>query len=309
MKVVIAGGAGFIGSNLADYYENIGAEVLVLDNLRTGKKENLKYLKRAKFSNGSITDKKMVEECLAGAEVVYNMAALVSVPESVEKPIETVEINTKGVLNLLESCLKHNVKKIVLASSAAIYGNNPDLPKVITMYPEPVSPYAITKLSGEYFLKSYYEQFGLKTISLRYFNVYGPKQDPNSQYAAAIPIFIERALKNKDIIIYGDGKQTRDFIFIDDVVNANVSAFENMDVTGVYNVANGESITILELAEKIIDVTNSRSVIKFEDERKGDVKHSLASIEETKEKLGFKPAVNLEEGLAKTIEYFEGRMK
>lgn len=309
MKIVIAGGAGFIGSNLACYFAGKGEDVLVIDNLRTGRKENINSFDSINFVEGSITDKRLVEESLSGADVVFNMAALVSVPESVDKPLETVEINTKGVINLLEACLKHNVKKMVLSSSAAIYGNNPELPKRTEMFPEPVSPYAITKLSGEYFLNLYTKENDLKTVSLRYFNVYGPKQDPKSQYAAAIPIFIERALKNKEIIIYGDGQQTRDFIFIDDVVKANVSAVEKLDVTGVYNVANGSSITILELAQKIIETTNSKSTIKFENERKGDVKHSLASIDETKENLGFKPSVKLEEGLLKTIEYFEGRMR
>lgn len=309
MKIVIAGGVGFIGSNLACYFAEKGEDVLVLDNLRTGRKENINGFNNIRFVEGSITDKKLVEENLYGADVVFNMAALVSVPESVDKPLETVEINTKGVINLLDACLKHNVKKIVLSSSAAIYGNNPELPKRTNMFPEPVSPYAITKLSGEYFLNLYTKEHDLNTVSLRYFNVYGPKQDPKSQYAAAIPIFIGRALKNKEIIIYGDGQQTRDFIFIDDVVKANVSAFEKLNVTGVYNVANGESITILELAQKIIQATNSKSEIKFSHERKGDVKHSLASIDETKEKLGFKPSVTLEEGLFKTIKYFETRLR
>ncbi|MCO6472765.1 MAG: NAD-dependent epimerase/dehydratase family protein [Melioribacteraceae bacterium] len=309
LKIVIAGGAGFIGSNLAGYFLDKGEEVLVIDNLRTGKEENLNNFNNINFVRGSITDKKLVEENLSGADVVFNMAALVSVPESVDKPLETVEINTKGVINLLEASLKHNVKKVVLSSSAAIYGNNPQLPKKTNMFPEPVSPYAITKLSGEYFLNLYTKEHDLKTVSLRYFNVYGPKQDPKSQYAAAIPIFIERSLKNEKIIIYGDGQQTRDFIYIDDVVKANVSAFEKQDVTGVYNVANGESITILELAQKIIEATNSKSAIKFAGERKGDVKHSLASIESTREKLGFKPSVKLEDGLMKTIQYFERKLR
>lgn len=304
MKVVIAGGAGFIGSHLADFWNSKNADVHVIDNLITGYENNLSGLSNVVLHKFSITEKSKVNDVIAGADYVYNMAAMVSVPESIQKPEECLNINLHGYLNLLEASKKNNVKKIILSSSAAVYGDDPRLPKTVDMKAEPKSPYGITKLDGELYSKMYEEQFGLKYACLRYFNVYGPKQSTESAYAAAVPIFIKRAMKNEKIIIYGDGKQTRDFIYINDVVLANVLAVENENVSGVFNVANGDSITIVELAEKIVELMNSESEIVFEDERLGDIKHSRASIEETVDKLGFNPKIDLNEGLLKTIEYF-----
>lgn len=304
MKIVIAGGAGFIGSHLAEYWNNRNAEVNVIDNLKTGFEENLRGLNKVKFHKISIEDKKKVNEIICGSDYVYNMAAMVSVPESIEKPEECININLHGYLNLLEASKINQVKKIILSSSAAVYGDNPELPKKTEMKAEPKSPYGITKLDGELYSKLYEEQYALKYACLRYFNVFGPRQSTENAYAAAVPIFIKRALKNEDIIIYGNGEQTRDFIYIDDVIKANVLASEKENITGVFNVANGSSISILKLAELIIELVNSKSKIKFEKERAGDIKHSRASIDETKEKLGFEPDFNLNEGLLKTIEYF-----
>ncbi|MBU2491040.1 MAG: NAD-dependent epimerase/dehydratase family protein [Bacteroidetes bacterium] len=304
MKIVIAGGAGFIGSHLAEYWNNRNAEVNVIDNLKTGFEENLRGLNKVKFHKISIEDKKKVNEIICGSDYVYNMAAMVSVPESIEKPEECININLHGHLNLLEASKINQVKKIILSSSAAVYGDNPELPKKTKMKAEPKSPYGITKLDGELYSKLYEEQYALKYACLRYFNVFGPRQSTENAYAAAVPIFIKRALKNEDIIIYGNGEQTRDFIYIDDVIKANVLASEKENITGVFNVANGSSISILKLAELIIELVNSKSKIKFEKERAGDIKHSRASIDETKEKLGFEPDFNLNEGLLKTIEYF-----
>lgn len=304
MKIVIAGGAGFIGSHLAEYWNNRNAEVNVIDNLKTGFEENLRGLNKVKFHKISIEDKKKVNEIVCGSDYVYNMAAMVSVPESIEKPEECININLHGYLNLLEASKINQVKKIILSSSAAVYGDNPELPKKTEMKAEPKSPYGITKLDGELYSKLYEEQYALKYACLRYFNVFGPRQSTENAYAAAVPIFIKRALKNEDIIIYGNGEQTRDFIYIDDVIKANVLASEKENITGVFNVANGSSISILKLAELIIELVNSKSKIKFEKERAGDIKHSRASIDETKEKLGFEPDFNLNEGLLKTIEYF-----
>lgn len=304
MKIVIAGGAGFIGSHLAEFWNNKNADVHVIDNLKTGLEENISHLKNVRFHRISIENKNEIEKIISGSSFVYNMAAMVSVPESIEKPEECINVNLNGYLNLLEASKKSKAKKIILSSSAAVYGDDPILPKKTEMKPEPKSPYGITKLDGELYSKMYEEQYGLKYACLRYFNVFGPRQSTENAYAAAVPIFIKRAIKNEDIVIHGDGKQTRDFIYIDDVVKANVLAIEKENVSGVFNVACGSSISIHELAKLIIELTKSKSKIVFEKERQGDIKHSLASIDETKEKLGFEPEVNLKEGLLKTIEYF-----
>jgi nucleoside-diphosphate-sugar epimerase len=303
-KIVITGGAGFIGSHIAEYWAGQNAEVHVIDNLRTGNRDNLKDIKGVKFHNASITDREAVFEILEGAAYVHNLAALVSVPESISKPAECVNINVIGLLNVLDAAVKHRVAKVVHSSSAAVYGDNPASPKEVDMLPMPKSPYGITKLDGEYYLNSYRENFGIMTVSLRYFNVFGPRQDPSSQYAAAVPIFIRKALSNEPVIIYGDGAQTRDFIFVKDVVNANVLAATSSIASGVFNVARGETITINELAQTIIAETQSHSKIIHETERPGDIKYSRASIERTKSELKFQPQYSLLEGLRETINFF-----
>ncbi len=305
MKIVITGGAGFIGSHLAEYWSNQGAEVHIIDSLRSGFEKNIKEFSNVVFHKGSIVNKELTLEVLKNTDYVFNLAALVSVPESLEKPEECIDINVKGLLNILDAAKVHKVKKVVHSSSAAIYGDDPRLPKDISMRPKPQTPYGITKLDGEYYLQMYFEQYGLPTTSLRYFNVFGPRQDPKSQYAAAIPIFVFKALKNEPITIYGDGEQTRDFVYVKDVVKANVLAAENEKVTGVFNVANEKAITINELAKLIIKTTNSKSKIIYEDERPGDIKHSLASIKETRENLNFEPSYDLISSLETTIKYFE----
>jgi len=303
-KVVITGGAGFIGSHLAEEWLSKNAEVWIIDNFRSGKKENLAHLEGYNLVEGSITDKELVFEVLNGADYVHNLAALVSVPESVENPYECVDINVKGLLNVLEAAKFHNLRKVIHFSSAAVYGDNPETPKTTCMRPEPKSPYGITKLDGEYYLTGYKENFGLNTLSFRCFNVFGPRQDPASQYAAAIPIFVSKALKNEDIIIYGDGEQTRDFIFVRDVVRANITAAENSFVSGVYNLGTGTSISINQLVALTLQLSNSNSRVVYEEERPGDIKHSLSSIEKTKKDLGFLPEYDLTDGLKSTILYF-----
>ncbi|MDX1700277.1 MAG: NAD-dependent epimerase/dehydratase family protein [Melioribacteraceae bacterium] len=305
MKIVITGGAGFIGSHIAEHWSNLGADVHIIDNLRSGFEKNLYGFQNITFHKGSITDKNLTDIVLEDTDYVFNLAALISVPESLEKPDECIEINVKGLLNVLDSAKNHNVKKVVHSSSAAVYGDDPRLPKDVDMKPKPQTPYGITKLDGEYYLQMYKEQYGLNTTSLRYFNVFGPRQDPKSQYAAAIPIFVFKALRNESLTIYGDGEQTRDFVYVKDVVNANVLAAENEEVSGVFNVANENAITINELAELIIKTTNSNSKIIYEDPRPGDIKHSLASIKETKNNLNFIPSHDLTSSLETTIRYFE----
>ncbi len=309
MKVVVTGGAGFIGSHIVEYWSNQNADVQVLDNLRSGFEKNLQGFKNVTFQKGSITDKNFVNKVLEKAKYVFHLAALISVPESLEKPDECLDINVKGLLNVLDAAKNHGIEKVVHSSSAAIYGDDPRLPKDISMKPKPQTPYGITKLDGEYYLQMYFEQYGLPTTSLRYFNVFGPRQDPKSQYAAAIPIFVYKALKNEPITIFGDGEQTRDFVYVKDVVAANVLAATSKNVTGVFNVANENAITINDLAKLIIKTTNSKSEIIYQPTRPGDIKHSLASIKETRENLKFNPSHNLTSSLETTIKYFESLIK
>jgi UDP-glucose 4-epimerase len=304
IKVVVTGGAGFIGSHIVEYWSRNGAEVHVIDNLRTGKSGNIEGFENVHLHNVSITDRNAVFEIMEGAKYLHHLAALVSVPESLVKPFECVQINVIGLLNILDAAAKHKVVKVVHSSSAAIYGDNPESPKRVNMLPMPKTPYGITKLDGEYYLHSYRENFGVNTVSLRYFNVFGPRQDPASQYAAAVPIFIKRAIEGKTITIYGDGEQTRDFVYVKDVVNANILAATKLEATGVFNVALGHPTSINELANEIIRATGSKSSITHTSERPGDIKDSLASISETINSLGFKPQFSLREGLKETVESF-----
>jgi UDP-glucose 4-epimerase len=304
MKILVTGGAGFIGSHIAEYFQG-KAEVRVLDNLRSGFKENLSGLE-CEFTEGSILDRRKVRQTLRDVDYVFHLAAMVSVPESVQKPVECNEINGLATQTLLEEAAQAGVKKLVFSSSAAIYGDNPVVPKLETMQPEPKSPYASSKLAGEVYCKLSVLR-GLPTTCLRYFNVFGPRQDPKSQYAAAVPIFIDRALKNQPITIFGDGEQTRDFVYVKDVVAANVFFAKESNETGVVNIASGTRITINELAKTICYLTGSGSEIRHAAERAGDVKHSWASIDKARSQ-GFVPAPHFEDNLRQTIEYFKNHM-
>lgn len=304
-KYVVTGGAGFIGSHITETLLQMGHQVTVIDSLRTGFKKNLKGM-NVRFFKEDIRNVKRVEKIIANAECVFHLAALVSVSESLLKIKECIEINSLGTINILEAARKNLKCKVVLSSSAANYGNNPILPKVETMLPAPMTPYAITKLDGEYYLKMYLDHYHLQTASLRYFNVFGPRQNPKSAYAAAVPIFINNALKNEPIIIYGDGLQTRDFIYVKDVVSANILASKKGNET--YNVALGHSTSILELAQKIIEITNSKSEIQFLQERAGDIKHSKANPSKFNQ-LGFKPKYSIAEALLETITFYENELK
>jgi len=236
-------------------------------------------------------------------DYVFHLAAMISVPESMQKPIECSEINTNGTLVVLEEAARAKVKKLVLSSSAAIYGDNPVTPKIETMLAEPKSPYAVTKLDGEFYCGMFTREGWLQAACLRYFNVFGPRQDPQSQYAAAVPIFIDRAVKHEPITIHGDGEQTRDFIYVKDIVAANVFFATESPAVGVFNVAYGQRITINDLARTICRLTGSHSEIRHAAERSGDVKHSLAAIGKLRE-AGFKPTSNFGDGLKTTVEFF-----
>lgn len=299
--VFITGGAGFIGSHLARRFAD-QAEVTVLDDLRSGHARNLEGV-RCRFLQGSILDDAALRQAIAGAEEVYHLAAMISVPESVAKPAECAMLNTEGTRRVLDAAAAAGVRKVVLASSAAIYGDNPTVPKLESMPPEPKSPYAETKLAGERLLEEYRLAHGLGTTSLRFFNVFGPRQDPRSAYAAAVPIFIAKALRDEPIGIHGDGGQTRDFIHVADIVGALAYAGASRDMAGTYNVGYGRSQSILALAQEIVRLTGSKSAIEHLPARAGDVRHSQASTARLLA-AGWRPQSSVTAGLAETIDHF-----
>ena len=300
-RILITGGAGFIGSHLTRHF-SAQAEVTVLDDLRSGHAHNLDGV-RCRFLRGSILDAAALKEAIAGAEEVYHLAAMISVPESVAKPTECAELNTEGTRRVLAAAQTAGARKVVLASSAAIYGDNPTVPKLESMAPEPKSPYAETKLAGERLLAEYHQSGDLETTSLRFFNVFGPRQDPRSAYAAAVPIFIAKALRDEPIGIHGDGDQTRDFIHVTDIVGALAYAGASSEMSGTYNVGYGRSQSILALAQEIIRQTGSKSTITHLPPRAGDVRHSVASTERLL-KAGWKAQSSVSAGLTETIDYF-----
>jgi UDP-glucose 4-epimerase len=305
MKILITGGSGFIGSHIVELYQDKAEEIRVLDNLRTGYRHNLDGLCHT-FIEGSITDRELVKNAVQGVDYIFHLAALVSVPESMAKPGECVDINVHGLLNVLEEAAAAGVKKLVFASSAAIYGDNPTVPKVETMIPEPKSPYAITKLDGEYYLGMFQNEGRLETAAIRFFNVFGPRQDPKGAYAAAVPIFIEKAVNSEDITVFGDGGQTRDFIYVKDIAGALAFAVETPGVTGVFNAGYGGQITIEDLANGLVSAADSASKILHAPERAGDVRHSRASADKLRA-AGWVPRHTLEEGLGVTLEFFKGK--
>ncbi len=304
-RILITGGSGFIGSHIAEYF-NGKAEIRILDNLRSGYRRNLDGLD-VEFIEGDVRDRAAVAKAVEGCDHVFHLAAMVSVPESMFKIEECVDINVNGLLVVLEESAKAGVEKLCFSSSAAIYGDNPVVPKVETMLPEPKSPYAITKLDGEFYCNLFTQNGKLKTACLRYFNVFGPRQDPKSAYAAAVPIFTAKAVAGEDITVFGDGEQTRDFIYVKDIVEANVFMAEH-DFTGVYNIAYGGSITINDLVARIVKVTNSRSRIVHLDERPGDVKHSMAAVDRLRS-TGFRPKHSFDAGMEETIRFFSSAAK
>ncbi|OHD62415.1 MAG: dTDP-glucose 4,6-dehydratase [Spirochaetes bacterium GWF1_41_5] len=302
-KIVITGGAGFIGGHIAEEASKRGHEVLLFDNLSTGSMKNVSRLKKCcSFFKGDIMNTGALRKAFRGADTVFHLAARISVAESMNRENEYVLTNSVGTLNVLAACRACGVKNTVLSSSAAIYGDNPVIPKTEKMLPEPKSPYAVTKLDGEYYFSMYKREYGINAVVLRYFNVYGPGQNPKSQYAAAIPIFIENAVKGRDIIIYGDGEQTRDFVYVKDIVQANFLAAEKGG--DLYNVSNSSRITINEIARNIIELTGSSSRIVHEKERPGDIKHSMGDNSKIRNELGFSVSYNLHEGLKHTVAYF-----
>jgi len=305
-KLVVTGGAGFIGSHLAEELARRGYYVVILDDLSTGRIENIELLLKKKdveFIEGSITDLPLLRRLCQDADYMFHQAAIPSVVRSMENPQLTHEVNVTGTLNVLLAARDNGVKKVVYASSSSVYGDTPVLPKSEDMAPNPRSPYAVTKLAGEYYCRVFQEAYGLSTVCLRYFNIYGPRQDPNSQYAAVIPSFIKKASGKSPPVIFGDGEQTRDFTFVKDAVEANILAAES-NATDMFNVGRSESTTINQLAQLIIKLTGNNVEPIHVKPRPGDVRHSLADISKAKT-LGYNPKYSLEEGLRETIRGFQ----
>lgn len=306
--ILVTGGAGFIGSNIVKRLLELGNKVRVLDNFSTGKRENiLVYRSNPNFVlyEGDLRSFHIVREAVKGCEFIMHQGALPSVPRSIADPITTNDVNILGTLNILEASREFGVKRVVYASSSSVYGNNPEFPKVETMPPQPLSPYAVTKYSAERYCEIYFQLYGLETVALRYFNVFGPNQDPTTQYSAVIPKFIKAMMQEEQPVIYGDGLQSRDFTYVDNNVDANILACIAPKVAGeVLNIACGERYTLIELVNEINKIMGKSIEPKFEKERAGDVKHSLASIEKAKNLLGYAPKISFGEGLKRTIEFY-----
>ena len=305
-KVIVTGGAGFIGSHLADELFKRGYQVIILDNLSTGNISNLdSFLKKrnTEFVQGSITNLRLLQKLFSGADYVFHQAAIPSVPRSVNNPKNSHNANITGTLNVLLAAKHNGIKKVVYASSSSVYGDTPTLPKTEDMIPNPLSPYAVTKLAGEYYCKVFQDIYGLKSTCLRYFNVYGPRQDPNSLYAAVIPLFISYLKAGKSPVIFGDGEQSRDFTFVQDVAEANILAAES-NATGIYNIGSSESVTVNRLTQLIVRFIGNDSIKPvYKEPRSGDVLHSLASISKAPG-FGYHPKYSLEEGIKETINSF-----
>jgi nucleoside-diphosphate-sugar epimerase len=308
-KYLVTGGAGFIGSHLVESLLSQHQDVRVLDNFLTGKRENIADFKDGmELIEGDIRDFATCKKALAGVDIVFHQAALPSVPRSVEDPLLTNAINVDGTLNMLIASKEAGVEKFVFASSSSVYGDDPGLPKKEGHEGVPLSPYAASKIAGEKYCQVFYQNYGLDTVSLRYFNIFGPRQDPLSQYAAVIPIFISKISQGLSPTIYGDGQQSRDFTFVQNVVQANLLASRAENVSGeIFNIACGERITVNALFAMIRDL-HDRDIEPVHDKpRQGDILHSFADITKGKEMLKYEPAVSFEAGLKETILWFRGR--
>lgn len=306
MKYIVTGGAGFIGSHIVEELAQQKHEVVIFDNLFSGKLENIQsFLKKkgVRFVEGSITDLPLLEKNFEGADGIFHEGAIASVPRSIANPLATNEANITGTLNVLIAARDCNVRKVLFASSSSVYGNTPTLPKREDMTPNPLSPYAVSKITGEHYMKVFSEVFGLKTLSLRYFNVFGPRQDPKSEYAAVIPRFITKILRRESPTIYGDGGQTRDFTYVKDVVQANIRAMES-DAEGVFNVAYCKRIDLNELASLIMEITGITLPLVYEPSRTGDVRDSLADIRRAQDAFGYTPEYTVKKGLDETIAWY-----
>lgn len=305
-KFLVTGGAGFIGSNIAQALVSRGEDVVVLDDLSTGQEANMESFRSdITFIEGDIRDRETVARALSGVDYVLHQAALASVPRSIENPVLVSDVNVNGTVNMLEQSRIAGVKGFVYAASSSAYGDSETVPKKEEMLPRPLSPYAVSKLAGEYYCSVFSTVYGLPTLSLRYFNVFGPRQDPTSQYAAVVPIFISKLLKGERPTIYGDGEQSRDFTYVSNVVEANLLAARSAAAGGLMvNIACGTRYTVNDLYSRIRTLVGSNLEPIYEDSRPGDVKHSQADVERARELLGFSCDVSFEEGLEKTVEWY-----
>jgi len=298
VKALVTGGAGFIGSHIVDRLLSERHEVVVLDDFSTGHRSNLQDNDSLSIVEGDISDKETVDECMKGVDWVFHKAAVASVPKTVNDPVGSSMVNYHGTLNLLEAARNNNVKRLVFASSAALYGDEPTLPKVETMCPVTLSPYAVDKLASEYACGMYTKLYGLDTVCLRYFNVYGPRQDPSSPYSGVISIFTDKLKHKQTPTIFGNGEQTRDFVFVSDVVEANMKAATTGEGVGqYYNIATGNKITLNELLKTLCGIYDIDFKVEYGEPRKGDIKDSYAVIEKAKTNLDWNPAVELGKGL------------
>jgi nucleoside-diphosphate-sugar epimerase len=311
MHVLVTGGAGFIGSHLAEHLLEQGHHVSVLDNFATGRRSNIAALGgEVELIEGDIQSYERVNKAVAGCEVVFHLAALPSVPRSVQDPLTSNATNVIGTLNVLLAARDHGVRRVVYASSSSVYGSSSGItPKQENKPTIPISPYATAKLAGEGYARSFHGVYGLETVALRYFNVFGPRQDPTSQYAAVVPNFIGALIAGQPPVIFGDGEQSRDFTYVANIVDANVLAMDAPGVAGrVYNVACGERVTLNRLVGELRELLSSDVEPAYAAPRPGDIKHSLADLSRARTELGYEPSVLLRDGLERTIEYFHAEL-
>ena len=304
-RVLVTGGAGFIGSHTAERFAREGYEVRVLDDLSSGLRENC----AADWTliEEDVRDARAVADAVAGCEVVVHLAAFTSVPESFERHGDCFATNVRGTVHVLDACVEHGVRKLVFASSSAVYSALPEAPKREAECPDPISPYGVSKLEGEHLLEVWRDTRGLASAALRFFNVYGPRQAADSDYAAAVPIFAERGLRGDRLTIYGDGQQTRDFVFVADVAEAIFRAGTG-EAAGVFNVGTGRQISVLELADTLAKLTGGPADHAFEAPRAGDVRSSTADVSQTRKALGWEPGWSLERGLAATVDWYREKL-
>lgn len=308
---LVTGGAGFIGSHIATALVKRGDRVRVLDNLSTGHRENLDHVgPRVELIEGDLTDAQAVRRAVDGVECVFHQAALASVPRSVEAPLDTNAACVTGTVSLLDAARRAGVRRLVYAGSSSAYGDQPSSPKHETDLPAPISPYGAAKLAAEYYCRAFTATYGFETVTLRYFNVFGPRQDPNSPYSAVIPLFITALLAGRRPILYGDGEQSRDFTFVDNVVHGNLLAADAPGVAGrVLNVANGRSTSLLMLLRQLSALLGTSIEPEHQPQRAGDIRESLADISEARRLLGYEPQVSFEDGLSRSIEYYRAWAK
>jgi nucleoside-diphosphate-sugar epimerase len=306
MRYLVTGGAGFIGSNTVDELVRRGHGVVVLDDLSAGREENLAEVRsKITFVKGSVTDLETVQKTMHQAEYVIHLAARTSVPRSVKDPLETNRINVEGTLNVLVAARDNKVKRVVFAASSSAYGETPTLPKTEAMQPQPISPYGVSKYVGELYAQAFGRCYGLENVCLRYFNIFGPRQDPDSPYSGVLSRFAMAFLKEEQPVIYGDGEQTRDFTYIDNAVQANLLACEASGASGgVFNIGTADRISLNQTLEYLRRISGKKLQAKYEPPREGDIRDSLADITKAREFLGYEPTVHFAEGLEKTFEWY-----